>query len=177
MPARLLRSFLLGLALATSASAGSARVGAAAPAFSLPDWHDRPVALADFRGQVVCLDFWASWCAVCRQALPALDAIAARHRTAGLTVLAVNIDRNRTDADRFLTERLPAPAVTLLRDPEGAVMARFGADGMPALYLVDREGIVRTIESGYAPERLDAVERTIDELLATPRPGDTPPPN
>ena len=157
---------LLGLILDPGlASAGQVGVGERAPAFTLEDWQGHSVSLASFRGKVVCVDFWASWCVTCTQALPALDAIGRRHRSAGLEILAVDIDEDRASADRFLAEHLPARAMTLLRDPRTSVLARFGAEGMPALYLIDREGFVRFIESGYSPDRLNLVERAIAELL------------
>jgi thiol-disulfide isomerase/thioredoxin len=154
--------------LAGAGPGRAARVGEGAPGFSLPDRAGRRVALAELRGRVVCLDFWASWCASCRTALPALDAIARRHRDAGLEVVAVDIDAEPAAGDRFLAEHLPAPAMTVLRDPEGTVLREFDARAMPALYLIDRRGTVRAVEVGYDPRRLEAVERQIAELLAEP---------
>jgi thiol-disulfide isomerase/thioredoxin len=154
--------------LAALALAGGVDVGDRAPDFTLRDWHDRPVALADFRGRVVCLDFWASWCAPCKAALPALDALARRHAEAGLAVLAVNIDTDRAAAERFLVERLPDSAMTLLRDPGGDLFKRLGAAGMPALYVLDREGTVRAVESGYEVGTLDEIEQLLARLLAEP---------
>jgi thiol-disulfide isomerase/thioredoxin len=154
--------------LAVFALAGGVGVGDRAPDFTLPDWQDRPVALADFRGRVVCLDFWASWCAPCKAALPALDALARRHADAGLAVLAVDIDTDRAAAERFVAERLPDSAMTLLRDPGGDLMKRFGASGMPALYVLDRDGAVRAVESGYALGKLDEIEELLGRLLAEP---------
>lgn len=148
--------------------AGQAGVGDRAPAFTIDDWQGHSVSLASFRGKIVCVDFWASWCVACMQALPALDAIGRHHRSAGLEILAVNIDEDRAKADRFLAERLREPSVTPLRDPGGNLLARFGAEGMPALYLIDRDGVVRLVESGYSPDHLDRVERTIAELLRAP---------
>jgi thiol-disulfide isomerase/thioredoxin len=155
-----LRKLLAALALA-----GSVGVGDRAPDFTLSDWQDRPVALADFRGKVVVLDFWASWCAPCKAALPALDAIARRHAAAGLAVLAIDIDTDRRAGERFIAERVPESAMTLLRDPGGDLLARFGASGMPALYVLDREGTVRAVESGYDVGKLDEIERLLTQLV------------
>jgi thiol-disulfide isomerase/thioredoxin len=154
--------------LAGAGPSRAARVGEDAPGFSLPDRAGRRVGLADLRGRVVCLDFWASWCASCRTALPALDAIARRHQAAGLEVVAVDIDAEPAAGDRFLAERLTAPAMTVLRDPEGRVLRDFDARAMPALYLIDHRGTVRAVEVGYDPRHLDAVERRITDLLAEP---------
>jgi thiol-disulfide isomerase/thioredoxin len=140
-------------------------VGDTVPAVNLVNWDGQSVNLADLRGKVVVIDFWASWCGVCRQALPALDAIGQRFAKSGVVVVGINIDRTGAMADRFLAEHLPAPTMLLLRDPEAEVLARFGADGMPAIYVVDPNGIVRLAESGYAPERLTAVENVVAQYL------------
>ncbi len=158
---------LLWLALVPRVDA-AARVGAAAPTLTLPGAGGREVTLAELHGRVVVLDFWASWCGSCAKALPKLDSIARRFAADGLTVLAASIDESRERADRYVAERLPGSPMTFLYDPGGAAMGRFGAEGMPALFLIDRDGVVRATEIGYVPERLDEVERTIAALLASP---------
>lgn len=165
---RIVSCFLALLVSPGLTLAGQVGVGYRAPAFTLEDWEGHPVSLVSFRGKVVCVDFWASWCVACTQALPALDAIGRRHRSAGLEILAVNIDEDRAKADRFLAERLREPSLTPLRDPGGNLLARFGAKGMPALYLIDRDGVVRLVDSGYSPDQLDLVERKLAELLGAP---------
>jgi thiol-disulfide isomerase/thioredoxin len=166
MPAMRLGIALLALVLLPAAAPAAVGVGDEPPRLTLPDADGRPVALAEAgRGKVVLLDFWASWCAPCAAALPALDAIARRHADAGLVVVAIGIDRDREQARRFLAERLPHPVMTLVYDPGGAAMARFGAAGMPALYLLDRAGVVRRMEAGYAPAALDGVEDEARKLL------------
>src|SRR5215470_2525184 len=87
---------------ATVAHADALRVGDTMPPLTLPDWQGRPVNLADLRGKVVVIDFWASWCQPCRQALPDLNAMSRAHAAAGLVVVAINIDKNIGSADRFL---------------------------------------------------------------------------
>jgi len=151
------------------ARADAVRVGDPLPDLTLADAHGRPVALATLRGRVVCLDFWASWCGHCKTALPALDAVARRHAARGLTVVAVNVDQSRAPADRFLAERLPDPALTLLYDPDARALARFAPAGMPALYLVDPAGTVRLVEAAYDPARLGEIERAIERALEAAR--------
>jgi cytochrome c biogenesis protein CcmG/thiol:disulfide interchange protein DsbE len=161
-PRAIALSVAITLASAT-AFAGEVRPGEQLPAISLADWNGRAVDLAQLRGQIVVIDFWASWCDTCRAALPALDAISRRHPD--LAVVAINIDKTRPPAERFLADHLPQTRMTLLRDPDGAVLARLGAAGMPALYVVDRAGVVRLAEAGYAENRLPAIEAMITQLL------------
>jgi len=163
------RALVLALALFVSAAAvfaAAVAVGNPAPVFNLAGLDGTQVALSDLRGQVVCLDFWATWCATCKSALPALDALARRPGFERVRFLAVNIDRDTELADRFLTERLPGTKLSVLRDPGGALLARYGADGMPALYLIDRDGVVRHVESGYETAALGRVERVLYSLVA-----------
>lgn len=146
------------------------RVGDTAPSFALPDAAGRAVALESFRGRIVILDFTASWCVACRSALPALDALGARYAARGVTVVTVVLDAARADGERFLAEVVPQHAMTILYDPSARLLARFGAAGMPAHYVLDRNGVVQMVASGYGPERAAAIAAVIDRLLAEPPP-------
>ncbi len=164
---RLLFGLVISLVLVPRlAAAGAIGVGDRLPSISLTAWDGTPVTSADLRGKPVVVDFWASWCATCRTALPALDGMARRLTERGVVVLAVNVDRDRAAADAWLAERLAAPRMTLAHDPEGALLARCGAGGMPAVYVVDRDGIVRFAEAGYALDRVAAIERAVEAVLA-----------
>jgi thiol-disulfide isomerase/thioredoxin len=155
---------VLALAL-TAAPAGAADVGDQAPALVLPAADGAPMVLADLRGRVVVVDFWASWCAPCRQALPALDALARRYRTRALDVLAVNVDRRRPQATAFLAAYVPDPALRVLFDPKRTVMARYRPEGMPSIYVIDQEGRIAWRASGG--DRVAAeLEATVLRLLA-----------
>lgn len=153
---------------ATPPASARVAVGDRAPAVDLVDWQGRTFRLADQKGKVVVIDFWATWCALCRQALPSLDAIAQHFPSERVAVVAINIDTDRDKADLFLSEHLRHPTMTLLRDPAGATLANFGAEGMPAIYVVDANGIVRFAESGYQQERLVEVENAVARCLSPP---------
>lgn len=163
----LVLAVLVAAALGTTvpASAGVG-VGDVAPSFSLPDASAQQVALAGLRGRVVVLDFTASWCIACRTALPALAALGTRYAERGVTIVTVVIDGSRAKAERFLDEVVPARSMTVVFDPTADVLARFGASGMPALYVIDQRGIVRLVETGYDAERVPALTRTLDRVLA-----------
>jgi thiol-disulfide isomerase/thioredoxin len=169
-------SFVLMMMLlgASSVTARSLAVGDPIPDFAVVDWQGAPRRLTEWRGSAVVVEFWATWCGVCRGGLTALDALARRHQ-GRLQVLAVNIDQNAAAADRFVAEHVPDPAMVMLRDPGGAMMAEFGASGMPVLYLFGRDGTIRFIESGYSAEGLAAFEARLPTFIgsATSPPPDT----
>jgi peroxiredoxin len=159
---------LVALLLGSHAVSAAIDTGDAAPAFTLPDASGRSVALADFRGRIVVLDFTASWCVVCRTALPALAALGTRYADRGVVVLTVDIDAAKADGDRFLAEVVPNHRMTVLYDPAASVLARFGAEGMPALYVIDRAGLVQLRATGDTKDREPAIATVLDRLLAAP---------
>ena len=166
---RLAVALAIVAALAAPVSA-DVRVGDAAPALALADGDGRTVTLESFRGRVVILDFTASWCTACRTALPELDALGARYAARGVAVVTVAIDADRADADRFLAEVVPNRTMTVLYDRSASALARFGAAGMPAHYVIDGAGVVRFVASGYGPDRLRAMTDVLGAILATSAP-------
>ena len=164
------RVIVLLVAGAIAAQAATVRTGDTVPEFTLPDRGGTPVSIAAMRGKVVCIEFWASWCPACRAMLPVLDQIA--HRLGGddVAVLAIDIDENRATAERFLAERLPAPALRVVYDPGGTVMARFGTSSMPAIYVIDRRGVVRLIADENTPDLAGTIEHQVRALATEPAP-------
>lgn len=159
---------MLALALATATTAfADLRAGDPAPTFALPDSAGRTVTPETLRGRVVILDFTASWCMACRTALPELEALGARYSDRGVTVVTVAIDADPKDADRFLAAVVPGHTMTVLYDTSARLLARFGAAGMPAHYVLDREGVVRFVASGFTPDRMNAIAAAVDAALET----------
>src|SRR5689334_9392394 len=146
------------LALASPAARAVA-VGDAAPDISAMTAEGKPARLADLRGKTVWLDFWASWCGPCRQAFPWMNAMHEKYGNSGFAILAVNVDKRRTDADKFLAQ-VPA-RFPLAFDPEGATPAAYAIKAMPTSVLIDREGRVRAIHNGFRNEDRDALEAGI----------------
>jgi thiol-disulfide isomerase/thioredoxin len=156
---------LVGLALAlTPVATLAVGVGEAAPSFSLATAKGDTVALDRLKGQVVYVDFWASWCGPCKRSFPWMNELTERYGNQGFTVVAVNVDKKREDAERFLAA---TPArFTVVYDAPGATPAAWSVKGMPTSYLVDRSGRVVMVEQGFRDEQKAVVEQRIRELVA-----------
>ena len=159
---RRLAAFLF-LAFVAVAAYGAAP-GNVAPSFSLPTARGDSVSLDPLRGRVVYVDFWASWCGPCRRSFPWMNAMQARYGNEGLTIVGINVDKRRQDAERFLSDT-PA-SFTIVYDPQGKTPAAYDVKGMPSSYLIDRSGKIVAVEEGFHDERKDELETRIRALLA-----------
>jgi len=122
--------------------------GQQAPDFVLKTTDETNLRLSEFRGEVVLINFWASWCGECRQAMPGLNDIYEKYRHVGLVMLSVNMDDEAHRAihmAKSLKIRFP-----VLLDSRKAVSQSYQMDSMPLSVLIDREGIVRFVHSGYS---------------------------
>jgi len=123
-----------------------------------------PIDLAALRGRVVYLDFWASWCTPCRQSFPWMESIRKSYQDQGLAVIAVDVDQDRADADRFLAQF--HPGFEVLFDPQGSNAEKFKVSGMPTSLIIDRHGVVRYTHVGFWPADAQVAAQQIRELLA-----------
>jgi peroxiredoxin len=158
---------LLVIGFSAAAWSGSAlalpETGKAAPDFVLKSESGRNIRLSELRGEVVLVNFWASWCTPCRQELPLLNAIYSRLRSAGLTLLAVNVDEDRKNADAML-KRFELRFPTLF-DSNKSVASLYKVDTMPTTLLIDRSGRVRYVHRGYYSGAEAKYEQQLRELL------------
>lgn len=136
--------------------------GDAAPVLEL-EGVAGPVSLAALQGRVVLLDFWASWCPPCRQSFPWMDQMLARHGGAGLSVVAVNLDRQRGAAELFM-RAVPSRA-TIAFDPAGDTPRRFGAKAMPTSFIIGRDGRVRLQHDGFREADQGPLEMALRQAL------------
>lgn len=125
---------------------------------------DDPLDLDRLRGKVVVVDFWASWCAPCRQSFPWLNEMQAKYRDRGLVVVGVNVDRERTEAQRFL-EQTPAE-FQIVYDPDGRLAARYQVPGMPSSYLIGRDGQQVGVHVGFRNGMREQREAELERLLS-----------
>ena len=138
--------------------------GGPAPALKLPGLQGE-VDLAAMAGQVVYVDFWASWCGPCRLSFPWMNDLLARHQAQGLRVVAVSLDAKRADADRFLAAN-PA-RFTIAFDEKGDTPRRWAVKTMPTSALVGRNGRLLWVHRGFRDEdRKDLDERVAAALAA-----------
>jgi len=153
----------LGLLWAASTAQAAVQPQQMAPDFTLPSAEGRNLRLAEQRGQVVLINFWASWCGPCRVEMPHLNRLHEQFKAGGFVVLAVNIDDDpRHGAATAARWGLRFP---VLLDADKAVVRRYDLGTMPSTVLVDRDGRIRHLHRGWR-EGLDATyERQIKELM------------
>ena len=120
--------------------------------------------LSAYRGKVVYVDFWASWCGPCKQSFPWLDRLVREYSSQNFVVIGVNVDKNRDRAERFLSDT-PA-AFSIVYDPQGELATAYKVTGMPAGILIDRSGHVRFQHAGFSEKQKEAYEEQVQSLLA-----------
>jgi thiol-disulfide isomerase/thioredoxin len=155
---------LLALALAAplpalARSAAPAR-SVPAPRFTLPT-RGGTVSLDSLRGKVVLVDFWASWCGPCRKSFPWLKSLHERYAAKGFEVLAINLDKERDQADAFL-DQYPAPFLVAF-DPAAKTAEAFHVAAMPSSFLVGPTGTILYTHVGFDPGKTGAIEARIQE--------------
>ncbi len=137
-----------------------------APLEAFTDLAGNPVRLADFRGRVVLLNFWATWCAPCVREMPSLDRLQAALGERGLSVAAVSIDRGGVKVIRPFAKRLGLAHLGLYHDPKGVLFRALGVTGLPATFLIDRQGGIQGAYAGPAewdgPEARALMEYYLD---------------
>jgi len=150
-------------ALTLSAPAMTADSRGPAPDFELPARDGQSVRLSDLRGQVVLINFWATWCGPCRKEMPLLEQLHQRYEPLGFTLLGVNVEENPGDAEAFL-EDVPV-SFPVLFDPQNEVSRMYDVSAMPSTVIVDREGNVRYLHHGYQEGYENAYQDQIRALV------------
>jgi peroxiredoxin len=146
------------------------RVGKVAPDFSLTDLDDKPIRLSDFRGRVVFLNFWATWCKPCREEMPSMEVLHKNFAKDGLVVLAVSIDRVTTTKDIPPFIKSMNLSFPVLVDSWGKTDMPYKRMGVPETFIIDQQGVIREIVIGPRDwTRLDSLTVLLDLLKVTPK--------
>jgi len=157
----MLALWLLG---GVATTAGAVEDGDPAPDFTaLSLVEGETVKLSEYRGKVVYLDFWASWCPPCLTSLPQFNQLSEEFPASQFQMLAVNVDENPDKARKFLRKhpvRYPSAM-----DPKAKLPEKFGLKTMPTSYLIDRKGVVRYVHKGFRRGDLDRIRSEIQKVL------------
>lgn len=137
----LLGTFVASAALSLNAFADPA------PDFTLQSSTGENVRLAEQRGQVVMLNFWASWCGPCRKEMPLLDEMSKRYSAAGFVLYGVNVEEDNTDAKKLIKEL--GVTFPILYDTESKASSLYNVDAMPTTVVIDKKGEIRFVNRGY----------------------------
>jgi len=153
-----LSAFFISLTFLFSSTSQAAQ----APLFSLKGDHGQ-LSLKQYRGKVVYLDFWASWCVPCRKSFPWMNEMQEKYKSKGLVVIGVNLDDNKQAADDFLRQ-VPAK-FTIAYDPNGVTPGKYQVEVMPTSYLIDRSGKLVDKHRGFKKSQRADMESKISTLL------------
>jgi len=163
-----MRKLLISLFLAASLPAVALEEGEMSVNVPLNLLEDKAsgqtVGIDDFKGQLVYLDFWASWCGPCRQSLPILNEIREEFKGKGFEVVAVNVDENLKDALGFL-DRYPV-SYPILLDPKGEMPKAYDVKGMPTAYLLDSTGKIIYKHVGFKKKDRKKIVELIKKNLS-----------
>lgn len=146
---RRLVALLLGFAAAFATQAGAVSLQETAPDFTLKSLEGSNLRLQEYRGQVVLINFWASWCGPCRQEMPLLDRLHHRYEDTGFAVLGVNVEGEFGPAQEVVQKT--NVTFPILIDDGQKVSEMYKLKAMPSTVVVDRDGVIRYIHHGYKP--------------------------
>jgi peroxiredoxin len=158
------RSIAVSLACSVLTAAVSAGpISGVAPDFTLQTQSGESRSLAEHKGDVVMINFWATWCAPCRQEMPYLEALYQRYGALGFTLLGVNVEKDPVGATEWLAET--PVSFPILFDPENEVSELYDVIAMPNTVLIDRQGNLRYLHHGYKPGYENEYQTQIRALI------------
>ena len=131
--------------------------------FTLKSRSGKNLKLSEYRGQVVLLNFWASWCGPCRQEMPLLEKIYKKYKPLGFTMLGVNVEQNSSAAKKLLRDvKVSFP---ILFDKKNTVSKLYNVSAMPTTVIIDRNGNKRFLHKGYKPGYEKEYTRQVKQLI------------
>ena len=156
----------LGMAAAVIMVTSAVSAGlkqSSAPDFTLKSNAGENIRLSEYRGEVVLINFWASWCGPCRQEMPVLSELHDKYRALGFTVLGVNVEADSSKARKLLKE-LPV-SFPVVFDCDSVVSKQYDVVAMPSTVLVDRDGNLRYLHKGYKPGLETVYQQQVRDLI------------
>ena len=158
-------SLLLGcfISFTVATQANAASVKGPAPNFTLKSLSGKNLKLSEMTGNVVLINFWASWCGPCREEMPLLNALHKKYEALGFTVLGVNVEEDVKNARGFL-KNFPVDFPVLL-DNKNRVSKQYNVVAMPTTVVVDRDGNMRFLHQGYKPGDEDKYRKMVKKLV------------
>jgi thiol-disulfide isomerase/thioredoxin len=150
------RNFVRSITLSLTVGIASLALAGAtppAPDFNLPARSGGSLSLSKLKGQVVMINFWASYCGPCRQEMPLLEQMSKKYKPLGFTLLGVNVDEDVKDAEAWLAKANMSPTFPILLDQKHVVRNQYAQYGevMPMSVFIDRKGNIRNVHKGYKP--------------------------
>lgn len=135
-----------------------------APEFSLVTLENQEIRLSDLRGQVVLLDFWATWCGPCRESIPHLVALSKNYQSKGLQVIGMSVDKGDVSVVRKFVQSMEIPYPVALATEE--VVRKYGVTSLPTTVLIDKKGTIREKMVGFSSAVAKRLNGRIEELLS-----------
>jgi peroxiredoxin len=146
----------MGQQPATSAPQPTTPAGATAPDFALFSPEGQEIGLSDYEGQVILINWWATWCPPCKAEMPALNAFYETYQADGFVVLAVNSQEGASTVKDFIQNN--GFTFPVLLDSQGQVMNRYHVRALPTSFIIDRQGVIQHIQTGeISPQQLEAI--------------------
>jgi thiol-disulfide isomerase/thioredoxin len=140
---------------------------ALAPNFTLKTLDDQEITLSELKGKAVLLDFWATWCAPCRESIPHLVQLYKTYRQSGLEVVGMNVDRGDVDTVRRFVKSMNIPYPIIIASEE--LERNYGVTGLPTTILIDKEGNIRQKFMGFTSEISKQMTATVNDLTSEKR--------
>lgn len=143
----------------------AAELNSPAPDFTLKNLDGADVALSSFKGKVIVLDFWASWCGPCREEFPFLIELSKENKGKDFEIVAVNIDTKIDNCKKFVDKQKEKPGFVIVNDSKGKTPELYKAENMPTTFIIDKKGVIRYIHKGFAESYKEEYRKQIAELL------------
>lgn len=158
-------SHVLVLLTVITFSSVAQEVNSPAPQFSGKNTRGEEIKLADYKGKVVLLDFWASWCIPCRMEMPFLIELYEEFKDEDFVILAINVDDDAKNMEKFLSRLEKAPAFPTIFDKDKKIPPLYNLAAMPTTVFIDREGIIRYRHQGFKESHKEEYRHELTVLL------------